>query len=349
MSLSVREKGRLLARVLAGSWRATPPEVDFSGSDLEAVAPLLNRSGTGALAWWRVRVSTLRGSPVASDFQQMYRANILESRLGEEKIRDVVEILRSSGIDAVLVKGLTVARHYCERGLRPYGDIDVCVRPAQYAAAGSALAQLNGKHHVDLHSGFETLGDEDAEQLFARSRLLAHEDLEVRVLAPEDLFRVVCFHMLREGAWRPLWLVDVASLLESLPSDFDWDLCLGEKRRAQYVGCAVRLTRDLLGANFDLPSLSNFQQLPRWVVPTVLSEWGEQVPSMRRRHERPMADHIRHPANLISGLRHRWPNPIEATILMKSSISESPRLPIQVRACLSRTAAFLFNFSERWS
>ena len=30
----------------------------------------------------------------------------------------------------------------------------------------------------------------------------------------------------RHGLWRPLWLVDVALLVESLPPGFDWDACL---------------------------------------------------------------------------------------------------------------------------
>ena len=46
----------------------------------------------------------------------------------------------------------------------------------------------------------------------------------------EDQLRQLCLHLLRHGACRPLWLCDVAVMLESLPGDFDWDRCLGGDR-----------------------------------------------------------------------------------------------------------------------
>src|SRR6185295_3110561 len=122
---------------------------------------------------------------------------------------------------------------------------------------------------------------------------------------------------MREGAWRALWLVDVAAALESCPRDFNWDYCLGEKLQARPVISAIGLAHLLLGADVeDIPDAERFKKYPRWLVPTVLKEWGSKNPSMPSRHAVPMLRHVRRQGDILSGLRHRWPNPIEATTTM---------------------------------
>jgi hypothetical protein len=44
---------------------------------------------------------------------------------------------------------------------------------------------------------------------------------KIRILGAEDHLRLLCLHLLKHGAWRPLWLCDVAAALESRPSSFD--------------------------------------------------------------------------------------------------------------------------------
>src|SRR6185295_16363623 len=141
----------------------------------------------------------------------------LESGLNKSKIEEVFALLRSGGIEPILVKGWAAARCYPERGLRPYGDIDICVRAREFKNAERVLADLDSRRfRVDLHSGFAKFGIREEETLFARSELVTIGQTEVRIAGAEDHLRLVCFHLMREGAWRPLWLVDAAVALETL-------------------------------------------------------------------------------------------------------------------------------------
>jgi hypothetical protein len=309
-----------------------------------------------------VRESKLQSSAAAEELRQAYRFNILNSRINESKIETVFALMRSSGIEPILIKGWAAARHYPEQGLRPYGDIDICVRRGDYQSAARELASLDSlRFRVDLHAGFRKFGIRSEEELFARSQLVAIGQTEVRILGAEDHLRVVCFHLMREGAWRPLWLADVAAALESRPPGFDWDYCLSERRQARPVVCAIGLAHLLLGAAIDgLPSrlftgtagalarndredseAPRFSQQPRWLIPTVLNEWGSPTPSMTSRHAVPMLRYLRHQGDLLNGLRHRWPNPIEATTTMNGPFNELPRLPFQIGNSLLRIGAFL--------
>jgi hypothetical protein len=155
---------------------------------------------------------------------------------------------------------------------------------------------------------------------------------------------------MREGAWRPLWLVDVAAALESLPQNFDWNYCLGEKLQARPVVSAIALAHLLLGANIaQIPEAHRFNQNPGWLVATVLNEWGSLIPSMSHRQEVPMLSHLRNQGNLLDGLRHRWPNAIEATTTMNGPFNELPRLPFQIGNSLFRIGAFLAHLPKTWN
>jgi putative nucleotidyltransferase-like protein len=343
VELFSNSRGRMVATMLTGSWRYSPPAFGHSAAEVEEIAPLLLNSGAAALCWWRVRHCELRAIPAATQLQDIYRLNILRAAIQQQAIQKVFTRLRSNGIEPILVKGWAIARLYPEQGLRPCGDIDLCVRPEQFAEAERALSEIpEGQYDVDLHCGFAKFGDCDADEIYARSRLVKLGETDVRVLCPEDQLRVIAIHMLREGAWRPLWLCDIAVAVESRSAEFDWTVCLTENRRqADWVTCAIRLAGQLLGADISCtPAAESTKALPRWLTSTILKEWGAQPPSMTQRHRAPMASFLRSPAGVLKGLRHRWPNPIEATISMGGLFRDSPRIPFQLGNCLARTAKF---------
>src|ERR1700688_378755 len=71
---------------------------------------------------------------------------------------------------------------------------------------------------------------------------------DVRLLALEDHLRFVIMHWLMHGAWRPSGLCDVAAMVEALPADFDWPLCLGDDQFvAGWVCATIMLAHRLLG------------------------------------------------------------------------------------------------------
>jgi hypothetical protein len=345
---SANTLGGLVAAFLSGAWRLKPPALVLSSHDLEKIAPLLLRSGAAGLGWRRVRGTQLQDSVAATGLRQAHRLYTLESRINKLKIERVFTLLHAAGIESILIKGWAAARYYPDQGLRPYGDIDVCVRKENYQSAKAALRDLDPvRFKVDLHAGFAKFGIRDEAKLHARTELVNIGGAEVRILGAEDHLRVVCFHLMREGAWRPLWLVDVAAALESRSQDFDWDYCLGERLQARPVVSAIALAHLLLGAEIDrIPDAQRFNKNPRWLVSTVLSEWGSLTSSMSHRHEVPMMSHLRNQGDLLHGLRHRWPNAIEATTTLNAPFNELPRLPFQIGNSLLRIGAFIAHLPK---
>ena len=336
-------KGSLIASVLAGSWRQFPSPLEISAEQLEIATPGMLTSGAAALAWKRISNSSLRTSPVAVELEQAYLLHALQSAIHERDIQNVLALLGRAGIEPVLVKGWAVARLYPESGLRPYGDIDLCVNPEEFAAAKTALSNQPNNSHVDLHRGFAKLDTRTWDELYARSQLLKIDDGDVRVLGPEDHLRALCFHFLREGAWRALWLCDIAIAVESRPEAFDWDLFMGrDPKRRQWFACSIALAHRLLEANLDgVPQAIAGRRVPGWLIPAVLKAWD--VRAMLRRHSAPMTNLWRHPAYALrpKNLRTHWPNAIEGTIGVNGPFNEMPRLPFQVGNCLVRTFDFL--------
>jgi hypothetical protein len=337
------KRGKLVAQLLAGAWRCPTPSPVTLPEELAEVATLLMRSGAGSLAWWRVRQSGVEDFSVARELQETYRFYLLQAALHERRLKQVVSLLRSHGVEPLLVKGWATARHYPEPGLRQYCDLDLCVLPDQFSAARAALENLDGQGcNVDLHVGFDKFYDRESEDVFARSHLVSLDDVEVRVLCAEDDLRFLCVHMLRHGAVRPLWLCDIAVLLERRAGDFDWDLCLGRSgQQADWVACAIGLAHQLLGAEVaGTPVSRRAGKLPTWLVPAVLKEWGTPFQPLGQ-----VAIYLRRPLSklrrLPTALSHHWPNPIEATVTLRGPFNEIPRLPFQIGHVFSRTASLM--------
>ena len=338
-----RRLGKLVASALAGTWRASPPPPpsSLSPAALIEITPLLLRTGAASLVWWRVRSSALRTSAAAHELRQAYRLYTLQAGPKEGEIVQAITLLRSAGVEPLLVKGWAVARLYPERGLRPYGDIDLCVRPEQYAIAVDALAAPSAETvAVDLHKGLPQLHRPSLDDVYERSQLVPLGEIDVRILGPEDHLRYMCIHMLRHGAYRARWLCDIAVVVESLPGDFDWAYLLeGDRRPADWVASTVCLAHQLLGARLDgIPTAERDRHLPRWLLSSVLKQWSKEEHYMDIGS---IADSFRHPAQLAKALRLRWPNPIQATVHVGGSFNELPRLPFQLWECVRRTAYFI--------
>lgn len=348
-----QQRADLLSAILEGSWRATPsPPLSLSESQLDEVTPLLYGSGAAALGWRRLSKTDLKSLPSAVLLQQAYRLQVLQSAIHEEKIKTVFHLLRESAIEPILVKGWAAAGLYPERALRPYGDIDLCFGAGDYQAAADILAgPAAAGCWADLHRGFSELPDRSFEQLFARSRSLPLGDLSVRVLSPEDHLALLAIHLLKHGAWRPLWLCDIGAAVESLPPDFDWDVCLGSsKHQATWIACAIGLANRLLGARLaDVPAAIRNQKLPKWLVSNVRKQWenpfATNQPPMR--HPRPMITHVRDPRGIWQAIQDRWPNPIIATISVNGKLNDAPRFPYQLANCFSRIATFLAQLPKQ--
>ena len=332
-------RGRQVAAAVAGSWRVSSRPWEPSRPELTAVSSLLLGSGAGALAWRRLRVAEVARSPVGFELQQAYRFHAIQALIHERQLARVLVRLRAAGVEPLLGKGWAVARHYPEAGLRPYGDFDLYVEAAQSDAARVALE--GDEAAVDLHVGCPELNDRAWSALNERAQSLPLGAGHVRVFGPEDHLRLLALHMLRHGAWRPLWLCDLGAVLETSLRRFDWQYFLsGDPRRTEWACCAVMLAHDLLGAEIDgAPEQVTRRTLPSWLGRTVLRQWSNSgfEPQGRRRS---MVSYTQRPAGVLAALRARWPNGIEATVGMRGPFNRLPRLPFQLAECLSRTARF---------
>jgi hypothetical protein len=315
----------------------SPPPLALAPADVAAIAPFVLEAGAGALAYWRHRQAGLASTPEAAPFQQAYRLHALHGSIQEQRLPEAFARLRAAGLEPLLGKGWAAARLYPERGLRPYGDIDLFVPATRHAEAVAALRGAAPALPVDLHRGFADLDDRDPEAIFSRSRTVELGGVPVRMFGSEDHLRLLALHALRHGVTRPLWLSDVAALVEAEGQALDWDYLLrGSPRRTKAVLCAIVLAGRLLGARLDgTPAAVSVRALPRWLEPAVLRQWGAGE-ALRT----PLAGFLRRPSGVLRELRRHWPNPVEGTIGVGAPFNELPRLPFQIAHALLRGVLF---------
>lgn len=328
--------------MLAGAWRPESSPLNLDPKSLGDISGLLLRTGAGGMAWWRIRESEFADSSVGREFQQTFRAQSLQSAMHERTLTDAVGDLRAEGIEPLLAKGWLAAGLYAQRGLRPYGDIDLWVRPEEHAAALDALGYPSGQQYpIDVHPNTPAR-DRTWDELMARSHPETVGGTHVQALGAEDHLYLLSVHMLAHGAWRPLWLCDVAAALESMPTDFDWDYCVaGSKHRPNWLATAIGLATGVLGASEKgLPAAIANARLPGWLTRSVLTSWGVGTPYL---HTSPVGLTTRRPAALWNALRIRWPNPIQVTIDWNRGFDRTPRLPVQLAECVVRSGRFLLG------
>lgn len=323
--------GQTIAAILAGAWRTAPPPLAAPTDALPRVLPLLQETGAGSLAYWRLCRSGPRQTLVARQLRQTYRLHLLQAAVFQKQLRDLIRRLRAVGVEPLVVKGWSISRLYPEPGLRPYGDIDLCVRPDDRPAAAQVLTRAAGACGVvDLHVGVADLDDRRLDDLYRRSRLLPLGDVEIRVPGAEDQLRHHCLHLMRHGAWRPLWLCDLGAALETLPPNFDWDYCRsGDPRLTVWMNCAIALACRLLDARSPCSPV----EVPTWMTAAVLRLWRRGA-AANDAVIRPWSACWRDRRQFGEALKRRWPNPIRAAF--KLGLSPFSRCPLP----LTQAAAF---------
>jgi Uncharacterised nucleotidyltransferase len=321
-----------LSRILTGAWRESPPPLDLSADELEALAPLLVGSGIAGLAWRRIRHSSLASTRAGQELRDAFRVQVLLEAAHEDRLKRVFTDLRAARVEPVLSKGWAIGRMYPESGLRPSGDIDLQISPDLYDVAEWVLnSSSGGPYDVDFSHEESDMLHLPWHEILAHSELVKLEDVEIRVIGPEHHLALLCIHFLKHGGWRPLWLCDIAVALESRSPSFDWELCLGpDGRLADWIACTLGVAHVLLDADVaDTPFVERAQRLPHWLVPAILRAWERP-----RLSEHAAADLIttslRHPTSLPRALQARWLNPLEATVRVGGAFNELPRLPYQI-------------------
>jgi hypothetical protein len=345
------QRGRQMARVLAGCWRARPEALDLSESAVAELISDLQACGAGALAWAVVRSSSCRSSPRLKTLQQIYRWAAVENAWHERNLQNALLPLQTAGVPFIYIKGWTCSSLYAEAGLRPRGDIDLCVRPGQLAAVRDLLTRCPEWVDVDLHEGVPDVSDRTWDQVWSHSRLLRFGRFSVAVLGPEDELRLLCLHFMRHGGYRPVWLCDIAAAVEKIDAGFDWEYFIsGDRRLTCWCQCAMRLAGELLGAHLPDAVSSNCGPAPRWLVNRVLRTWGAgRFSDSHNRDTLPLLAHWRRPWRILGALHDRWPNAIEAAFKMGAYPATKHRLWYQIRAVFDRAWYFPAKCARRWA
>ena len=349
-----------MATLLRGAWRDRPRSPDLRAEALvgalDSCRSLLLGTGCGPLVWRRLASTDVATLAVARPFHGAHRYHLARVAAERIAVAAVVRTLREIDVEPLLVKGWATARHYPELALRPFGDVDLVVDAARRVAVERLLLERRrattelALAPVDLHDSLDDLADRSVEDLRSRAVSAPLGDpagTVVRVLGGEDHLRLLALHLLRHGAWRPLWLCDVALLVEKEGDALDWDLCLrGSREDARRVGLVIGLAHRLRGAALPgaLPrrAARAARAVPRWMVDATLRQWGRPY---GRYSDDPLLATALRPRRLLAGARLRWPNPIEATVSVGASFNGAPRLPLQVADVLRRAGRAVLRAS----
>lgn len=204
------------------------------------------------------------------------------------ELGNLAALLEKEGIDVITTKGSSLAQEvYGSIALRPYVDIDLFVRPADFqrferllvdrqyeqvamspsqkavymyihgqctfwrrsGKANGALVSVLDVHTALLPPGY-TYG-ETFESLWERSSTLLPGRESVRALGREDLLILLCYHGFKNRWDRLKHVTDIAEVIRA-SDDLDWERVIARveaMRGHRILALGLRLTKRVLGIN----------------------------------------------------------------------------------------------------
>jgi len=342
--------GRLVAQIVAGAWRPGPSVPSITLAEAEALAPVLLSTGSAALAWHRLQALDFPLTEPLLNLREAYRKHLIDAAVHDVGMKDIFERARAAGTEPILFKGWALARLYPDSGLRPYGDFDLWVPAAELDTLYRAIPPGNDHAYcVEPHISFYPQFERSFDEVMSRSQLVQLDDVQIRIPCDEDHLRFICLHFLYHAGWRPIWLCDVALMVENAGAGFDWDRCLGGNRKyADWIACVIGLAHQLLGAEINgTPVAKRAKSLPRWLTNTVLAQW-EKGAGMSGAENLSFAvpRRLLKPSALARSVREHWRNPIQASVEMNAWFTESPRGLLQFGSVFLRMPEFVRYFGR---
>lgn len=258
---------------------------------------------------------------------------LLRSRIYEENVKGAFELFRKNGIEPILIKGWAIAREYPEAYRRVFGDLDLCVDPAQYRQAKKLVGGEEARRFViDLHCGLDRFDTGSWPDFYQNSRIVSLDESQIRILRPEDHLRILIVHWLNDGGVRRDKLLDFFYLLENYREEFDWERFWGSVsvRRREWLLLGIKLVERYQETKL-LPAEFEPAEVPGWVIGTIEKEWASAV-------------HLE-PLHTVLGFNRRFfrqllkrvpPNPIQATVEMEGSFYHGVRYYYQLGSVLAR-------------
>jgi hypothetical protein len=228
------------------AWRAVPGRPHFDPAS-DWWLPLV---------WWNLR-EMVTDEAASAPLRDGYRAAWIRNQHLLARVAPVLDALHHAGIETLVLKGAALALTTYERpGLRPFGDVDVLVRPDLASEAHAVLARLGWAPFRTLapalRSALHGMGYTDAtgatldlhayalaecavpgidEGFWSRARTVEVNGVGTRVLAPADAFLHVCVHGLRyHDIPTSQWMADAVMVVRQSGHALDWRTLVDEAR-----------------------------------------------------------------------------------------------------------------------
>jgi len=200
-------------------------------------------------------------APWLAQAQRRYYATMLRNTALADELLHILAAFRQAGVAALPVKGLVLAETlYGSLALRPLGDLDVLVRPADLPRARAALGELgfaqakepgyeNAYHPyhdppyyrravggpicLELHWGLwaSHFFQLETDALWRRAVPAQIHGATLSILSPEDTLLHLAIHRSR-SALRLRFVCDVGELLRRHRATLDWEYLLAQAQAA---------------------------------------------------------------------------------------------------------------------
>lgn len=281
-----------------------------------------------------MNVMDVENEHILEDAEMEKRYFILQQKVQELHISEILNKFREAGFDPILIKGWAAGRYYPNPGERQCSDVDLAVAPEKYGEADEFVAKTTFPKSIDLHCGLRQHDTLPFEDLFANSLIVKCGDTQARVLRDEDHLRVLCTHWLIDGGGYKNRLWDIYHLIDRRNKDFDWDRALnaaGAKRR-RWIVCAIGLAERYLALDLQsTPIADEAKNLPRWLIQAVEKEWESDL------RLQPLHYYLHDRKTLWKQIKKRIPpNPIQSTIELEGDFDKYPRALYQFANIFTR-------------
>jgi hypothetical protein len=208
-----------------------------------------------------------------------YETNVRRNLWFAAELGRIADHLEREDVQAVPLKGAVLAESvYGDLALRTYNDLDFLIAPEDLAPARRALEGIGYKpskplspaeERMALRTGYElSLSGEagpnlvelqwrvlpyfcgvdlKSNDLIARSVPVGLSGRQLRGLAPEYLFIVLCLHAAKHLWMRLLWIVDISETLRT--QTIDWEVVRSRSKElgiARMIGVSLCLAKDVL-------------------------------------------------------------------------------------------------------
>jgi hypothetical protein len=265
----------------------------------------------------RLGLTPLMPAPVLSDLHLEYVRSAAQNLLIATELQELLTDLRRAGVEPIVLKGMALGTTiYPALATRPMNDLDLLVRPDELTAVQQVFAarryqdmglgrdeQTGFPAHLHAwreYPGGQRIAIEAHWHLFhesayrqidltswrERTRTVAGEGYEIRVLAPDDELIYACAHLVLHHVynWNLLWLLDVRMLLEHYGAVWSWAAVAERAHAVQMAGlvdyvlglcqrwlgdCVTIADRERLRGRLS-PEEEHYLKLTHNLAPTVL-------------------------------------------------------------------------------